>query len=1285
MYLPATASQMLAMDVLAFDKMSKSNRRKQSKPLRVSYSAENDPASEGGGSIPNRGTSEEVVNGNGIGGNVSESEMEEHAPMGKVNGGSLHLHSQPMKDYDSPDGEKVVSDPKENNNEHFPTKYHRLGSELFAGNAFPENGIAKEEQIVERMDEDGLPKELNPDEEGRKLDGQSRIFHQDAYCELCDREFCNKYFLKTHKANKHGIFDNSLSPFSLGAAGNGMPLPQENNVPSVPITSPVSQSLPQPPISSMSSFKVMDFIQSLPASEPPKTTKMDAMTPTKGDNLPPVSTPLSSISNTQPTASSSSNSTSTPKVSKDMEDFCELCQKHFCNKYYLKKHKQDVHGIAPPDGSGSSSKRGRQKDLQAQLDAITSASVSSNSPLIPHSLPNMTGLPNMPGVMVLNPFMAPMLLPAGSLMPGSQIPTPPIMSQPLPTTSHHESITTTASPGSTSQTSPGSTQKDSNSNNQEAYCELCCKEFCNKYFLKVHKANKHGIFMEDFPFLPGMPGMPGMPPFKFPLSEGMMSAPPEKPLASMAAMDSRSQIKSEPSPKHGTSLVSSSSPENSVTYCGLCNQEFASKYTYRIHRIQVHGMLNEGLDGSLTEEIIRNSFREREEFFRYAMREKEEASKISPGSKNENEKDGETKMADNGMTTMFGNMVAAKLADRVTCDICNKDLCNKYFLKVHKFKVHGVDTSATDNKFDPSRIAKHQLTGDFELIKNAVKQEPKDMPSQSPKHVSKLDKIKDFPQFSPKMSSFMPMPMPMPMLSRPGDMPRDKPMSPSTNIEKPSNEELVKMGIDPEAYCEICKKEFCSKYFLRTHRLNIHGISTPDIPQSTPGKISPMMFQQANNIPLNLSMNGGMSSGKKKSGFEKHSWRWKEPMNSSRVSCDICNKEVCNKYFLRTHKLNKHGILPSENSLSPSTSDIETQSNSSLPTDLSMHDRMLPSPHTVKLDSNMPGIQGIDEKMMKMGDSPIKMNPEEGYNSEVCHLCDRRFKNQKWLNAHILKDHARAGPFPSEVRERMMNAGMDLCFDKKTCRICEKSFPSELSMHLHMIQEHNAQVSLNTEEKSQPGPKRRSSLTKPRFAMKRGFSFTAKQKLYNCAICDYKSKWLNNVYMHELKEHRVLHVKNKSGVKRFVEKAAKNMKQYRCTKCNLKFATPILCHLHIREEHIRNKNFRVNNKLPNTRLNCKFCPFSTKFSKQLRHHMTRVHCDGRYTSYKDQSSYDLEKNMDVPSDSLSDSCNDNFQLFKIQDCSLESDFCSSMAVKLPVRHRMTNPVTVTFHLAPMEQ
>lgn len=36
-----------------------------------------------------------------------------------------------------------------------------------------------------------------------------KIFNPDAYCDLCDKEFCNKYFLKTHKANRHHVYEAS--------------------------------------------------------------------------------------------------------------------------------------------------------------------------------------------------------------------------------------------------------------------------------------------------------------------------------------------------------------------------------------------------------------------------------------------------------------------------------------------------------------------------------------------------------------------------------------------------------------------------------------------------------------------------------------------------------------------------------------------------------------------------------------------------------------------------------------------------------------------------------------------------------------------------------------------------------------------------------------------------------------------------------------------------------------------------------------------------------------------
>lgn len=99
--------------------------------------------------------------------------MEEQLLVGKVNGGNFYFDFD--KNMDFLDGEKMVLDFKENNNENFFIKYYRLGSELFVGNVFFENVKVKEERSIEQ--EEGFLKEVNFDEEGRKLDGQSRIFY----------------------------------------------------------------------------------------------------------------------------------------------------------------------------------------------------------------------------------------------------------------------------------------------------------------------------------------------------------------------------------------------------------------------------------------------------------------------------------------------------------------------------------------------------------------------------------------------------------------------------------------------------------------------------------------------------------------------------------------------------------------------------------------------------------------------------------------------------------------------------------------------------------------------------------------------------------------------------------------------------------------------------------------------------------------------------------------------------------------------------------------------------
>ena len=50
----------------------------------------------------------------------------------------------------------------------------------------------------------------------------TKIYHNlDTFCNICKKELCNKYFLKTHLANKHGIPVELHTPTEVKAAVTG--------------------------------------------------------------------------------------------------------------------------------------------------------------------------------------------------------------------------------------------------------------------------------------------------------------------------------------------------------------------------------------------------------------------------------------------------------------------------------------------------------------------------------------------------------------------------------------------------------------------------------------------------------------------------------------------------------------------------------------------------------------------------------------------------------------------------------------------------------------------------------------------------------------------------------------------------------------------------------------------------------------------------------------------------------------------------------------------------------
>lgn len=136
-------------------------------------------------------------------------------------------------------------------------------------------------------------------------------------------------------------------------------------------------------------------------------------------------------------------------------------------------------------------------------------------------------------------------------------------------------------------------------------------------------------------------------------------------------------------------------------------------------------------------------------------------------------------------------------------------------------------------------------------------------------------------------------------------------------------------------YCTICDKELCNKYFMKTHMLKMHGINleiehsvdndsnqsgTDDTAKesgdtkSNETRESDTEQSGENSCMKSSNKNASPPSnaGKKQSSAIKQTTSVMNGFAGNSmggVVCDICNKELCSKYFLKVHKQNTHGIM----------------------------------------------------------------------------------------------------------------------------------------------------------------------------------------------------------------------------------------------------------------------------------------------------------------------------------------------------------------------------------------
>ncbi|XP_011502026.1 PREDICTED: uncharacterized protein LOC105365531 [Ceratosolen solmsi marchali] len=518
-----------------------------------------------------------------------------------------------------------------------------------------------------------------------------KIFNPDAYCDLCNKEFCNKYFLKTHKANKHGIYvdttPNSQSQGSDGAPSNTF----------VSTSSPGVNSLP-----TNMCIKVADQ----------QSPRIDNNAMQQQPAIP-----------------------------------CDICPKRFKSDDSLRKHKQKIHtnqgndsidSTQPPMTRPSSSEEERHSPVG--MEALFKQEYCVDQEEAAYGL-------------------------ASKLVVGPA--SPQIKESPFNGEHCHRLVGVM---------------------NPEAFCEMCCKEYCNKYFLRTHKLKRHGILITDSDKSPSSSN-PGI---------------------------TWHQIQTSPLNLIMTDSLGNGSESGDRTEeyaCRSCGIRFQTLGLYHLHVEKIHDNGGHSSPRADHEADLTD----------------QRADSISEDLQK--------------LQTMILQLNGLESNKAASCALCGKDYDTPAALRNHMVAEHGV------------------------IPENLTSGEPQRVPSEKSSPTTTVAQVlctlceREFCNQEALRKHIAEDHQPLTPTSSTPQLPSSVTSTPKSNSSQQMERKAIASITPTSSYCEICNKELCNKYFMKTHMQKMHGIEIE---------------------------NGAQIGG---------------------VICNICKKELCSKYFLRVHKQNTHGIV----------------------------------------------------------------------------------------------------------------------------------------------------------------------------------------------------------------------------------------------------------------------------------------------------------------------------------------------------------------------------------------
>ncbi|XP_058789364.1 zinc finger protein 423 [Phymastichus coffea] len=584
-----------------------------------------------------------------------------------------------------------------------------------------------------------------------------KIFNLDAYCELCNKEFCNKYFLKTHKANKHGIYSDPPASQSGQGSNDGAP------------SSP--------------------FIATSPIANLTASVNQPHRIENNGVQMQQQQLALA----------------------------CDLCPKRFKNEDSLRKHQRKIHfsqnrevdspatssiPMSLPSSSGE-----EERQSPAGIESLFKQEISIDQ--------DEASYPSTPGASTVSPASAPQL--KDSLVNGDRLRRIGVM-------------------------------------NPEAFCELCCKEYCNKYFLRTHKLKRHGIFIPD-----------------------------DKSAPAPGSAASWHQVQTSPLNLIVDSVGNGSESEDRADECSCksCGIRFQTQELHNLHMEKIH-------DGAAPAGQLSPKLEQEAEAADRSDSISEDLQKLQT------------------MILQLNNLESNKAA---SCALCGKDYDCPDALRSHMVLEHKVVPENLSSPSQPASRDKSSPGGGASSSTSCALCE-KEYPSQEAlrRHVAEDHQPSTPTSSTPQLAS----PAPATPKSGSSQPPERKPVAsitPTSSYCEICNKELCnkyfmkthmqKMhGIEIEngaqiggVVCNICKKELCSKYFLRVHKQNTHGIveeGAPSVGKQDHSECS----SSAEDVALRPEQLGDVNI--------RYITHFTEV-------CPICNRRFRSPKWLKAHLQTEHG------------------------------------------------------------------------------------------------------------------------------------------------------------------------------------------------------------------------------------------------------------------------------------------------------------------------------------------------------------------------------------------